>query len=160
LLSPNVLAVAIFRFSIWFNRKGWRLPSVLLYYFNSIVFGFDASPMSSIGAGLVMAHLCGCALHAKIGRNCTLYGRAAIGGKGRGGGSGWFGGPILGDRVTVGFGGAAIGDFTVGDDATIGAGSWCFQAVEPKAIMAGVPAKLLRLKTDEDIREEARYYHD
>ena len=153
-MSINVIAVAIFRLSIYFCAKGLWLPSMFCYYVNIIAFGIDGSPYSEIGPGLVVVHLVGNVLHAKIGRNCTLFGRNGIGGKGKGNTGGWRGGPVVGDHVTLGFGACIITDQPIGDHAMIGAGSWCFKGVPERAIVGGLPAELLRFKTGEEVQAE------
>jgi serine O-acetyltransferase len=153
--SINVVAVAIFRFSIYFCANGWRTPAMLCYYLNIMLFGFDGSPYSEVGPGLVVVHLNGNVFHAKVGRNATLFGRNGIGGKGRGDTGGWRGGPVIGDHVTLGFGACILTDGDIGDHATVGAGSWCFKSVTARAIVAGMPARLVRMKTAEEVALEA-----
>ncbi|MBI3549160.1 MAG: hypothetical protein HY078_08990 [Elusimicrobia bacterium] len=153
-LTINLIAVAILRFSILLQRSGLKLFAMPLYYLNIILFSFDASPYCSIGPGFVVAHLPGCTLHAKFGRNCTLFGRNGVGGRGQGDTGGWLGGPILGDWVTVGYGGSIVTDAYIGDHAMIGAGSWCFGPVKPNTIVFGMPAKPLRVKTERELEKE------
>ena len=150
-LSINVIAVAIFRFSIYFCANGLWLPGMFCYYFNVVVFGFDGSPYSEIGPGFVVVHLNGNVIHAKFGRNCTLFGRNGVGGMGKGDTGGWRGGPVIGDNVTLGFGSSIVTDQPIGDFVMVGAGSWCFKGAGPRSIMIGMPAKLLRTKTDEEV---------
>lgn len=154
--SINVIAVAIWRFSMFFKQRGWKTPAFLLYYLNILLFGFDGSPLCSIGPGVVVAHLVGCVIHAKVGKNCTFYGRNGLGGIGRGDAGGWYGGPILGDNVIVGFGAAVVSHEAIGDNVTISAGSWCYKGIPSNSIVFGVPARILRAKTEEELREEAR----
>jgi serine O-acetyltransferase len=145
-LSINVMAVIIWRLSMYAIRKRLYPVAMLLYYLNIVLFSFDATPYSLVGPGLVVAHLSGCVLHGKIGKNCTLYGRNVLGGLGEASRAGWLGGPVLADNVTMGIGSSVLGPVSVGSDSTVGAGAWCFKDVEPSSIVVGMPAKLLRYK--------------
>jgi serine O-acetyltransferase len=143
-LSLNVIAVSIWRFSIWFMGKRLFLPAMALYYLNLILFGLDATPYSLVGPGFVVAHMSGCVFHGKFGKNCTVYGRAGVGGMGRGDTGGWRGGPVLGDDVTVGFGALLLTDEAVGDGAILGPGSVCFKGVPAGAMVLSPTAKIIR----------------
>lgn len=155
IFSVNGLALALWRISIWLTQKrwmGWRILAKIIYFLNIMLFSFDASPFSTIGPGLVVAHLVGCTIHAKIGANCHLYGRNALGGLGYRSAKGWFGGPVLEDGVTIGFGASVLGPVTIGVDATIGAGAWCFKDIPAQTIAIGMPAAIHRKKTDDELR--------
>ena len=52
----------------------------------------------------------------------------------------------VGNRVWFGVNSTIVQVLTVGDDAMIGAGAVILKNVEPKAVMVGNPAKLLRFK--------------
>lgn len=56
--------------------------------------------------------------------------------------------PTIGDRVQIGAQVSILGKVTVGDDAIIGAHSLVLHDVPPGAIVAGVPARVLRLRDD------------
>lgn len=51
---------------------------------------------------------------------------------------------VLGDRVVVGCRAIILKGVSVGDDAVIGAGSLIIKDVPPRAVVAGVPARVLR----------------
>lgn len=158
LFSINVIALAFWRLSMWLAQKhfpGAYWGAKLFQFMNIILFAFDASPTSSVGPGLVVAHLVGCTIHAKIGANCTLYGRNGLGGLGKRSIKGWLGGPVLEDGATVGFGASVLGGVVIGKNATIGAGAWCFEDVPENGIAIGMPAKLHRIKTNEEIARGA-----
>jgi serine acetyltransferase len=99
------------------------------------------------GAGLRIEH--GQALvvngGAIIGKNCSLKHSTTIGSKllpddtmSRS--------PILGDGVDVGAQVCIIGPITIGDNVTIGVGAIVITDVPPICIVAGNPAKILRMK--------------
>lgn len=92
---------------------------------------------------------------AKIGRDCLIGTNVTIGGGG--GGSremlpefdavrGIV--PVIGDRVYISTGAKVIGSIVVGDDAIIGANAVVISDVPAGAVVGGVPAKILRMRTD------------
>jgi len=59
---------------------------------------------------------------------------------------------VIGDDVWIGFGAKVLGEVSIGSGAVIGAGSLVIRDVEPYAVVAGVPAKTLRYRFDEETR--------
>lgn len=55
--------------------------------------------------------------------------------------------PIIGNRVDIGCGACILGRVKVGDDAVIGANAVVVRDVPANAIVGGVPAKLIRVKS-------------
>lgn len=56
--------------------------------------------------------------------------------------------PVIGNRVEVGVGAVILGRIHVGDDAIVGANAVVVKDVPAGAIVGGVPARLLRMRTD------------
>ena len=54
--------------------------------------------------------------------------------------------PIIGDNVFIGAGAKILGDITIGDNCVIGANSVVVKSVPSNSIVAGVPAKVLRVR--------------
>ena len=52
--------------------------------------------------------------------------------------------PHVGDRVSIGSGAVILGGLSIGDDALIGAGAVVTRDVEAGAVVAGVPARVMR----------------
>lgn len=59
--------------------------------------------------------------------------------------------PVIGDRVYIGTGAKVLGNIVIGDDVIIGANAVVIGDVPSKSVVGGVPAKLLRMRTDEEI---------
>lgn len=102
-----------------------------------------------IGSGMKIHH--GHALviqdSATIGNNCTLRQSTTIGNKKLADGT-YSRAPRLGDGVEVGCSCTLIGPIFVGDHAVIGAGSVVTKDVPAHAVVAGNPARILRIRTD------------
>lgn len=57
---------------------------------------------------------------------------------------------VIGNDVWIGYGAVILGGITIGDGAIIGAGAVVTKNVEPYAIVAGNPAKVLRKRFDDN----------
>lgn len=88
------------------------------------------------GLGVVIHRLC------KIGRNCTIGQQVTLGG----GNNRYPGVPTLGDNVYIGKGAAIIGGIHVGNNVTIGINAVVTKPIPDNAVVAGVPAKILRFR--------------
>jgi acetyltransferase-like isoleucine patch superfamily enzyme len=60
---------------------------------------------------------------------------------------------VIGNDVWIGEGATVLAGLTVGDGAVVGARAVVTKSVPPYAIVAGNPARILRYRFDEDIRE-------
>lgn len=56
--------------------------------------------------------------------------------------------PLIGNNVHINKGAIVFGGITVGDNAEIGANAVVNKPVPANAIVAGVPAKILRIKDE------------
>ncbi|MBT1161021.1 MULTISPECIES: serine O-acetyltransferase [Bifidobacterium] len=54
--------------------------------------------------------------------------------------------PIIGNDVFIGAGAIILGGITIGDGCVIGAGAVVTRSFPPNSVIAGVPAKLLKIK--------------
>lgn len=118
------------------RRKYWALQ----HRFWSVITQAEVHLTQQIGGGLLMPHPNGIVLHpaARIGPNCLIFQQVTLGST-RGGG----GVPELGGHVDVGAGAKILGSVTVGDHAAIAANAVVLQDVPPRAIVAGVPARIV-----------------
>jgi serine O-acetyltransferase len=116
-----------------------RKLAVLRHRFWSAVTGADIPLTSQIEGGLLIPHPNGIVIHpqARIGPNCLLFQQVTIGASGGGV-------PTLGGHVDVGAGAKIVGGVTIGDHAVIGANAVVVRDVPAGAVVAGIPARIIR----------------
>lgn len=67
--------------------------------------------------------------------------------------------PVIGNYVRIAKGSIVFGGITIGNNVTIGANAVVNKPVPDNAVVAGVPAKIIRIKTAEEVRLEIEKYH-
>ncbi len=114
-----------------------------LHFHNvSVKYGIDIpSHIHQIGSGFMIDHFSCIVIHtdAIIGSNVTIRQGSVIGTNGRGV-------PVIEDGVDIGAGAAVIGPITVGKNAVIGANAVVTHDVPANAVVAGNPAKIIRIQ--------------
>jgi serine O-acetyltransferase len=104
--------------------------------------GIWIAPQATIGPGLYVGHFGGVIVSgdAVLGSNVNLSQGVTIGVAGRGERRGT---PVLGDRVYVAPGAKLIGPITVGNDVAVGANAVVTRDVADRAVVDGVPARVI-----------------
>lgn len=122
-------------------------PFIVFYKFvTDIVLGCEIPVSTKIGSGLIIHHGRCLVLNKSvvIGNNVTIKHNTTIGNK-----EDMFGvdmgSPCIGDNVSIGPNTVIIGPIKIGDNAIIGAGSVVVKDVDANTIVAGNPAKLIRI---------------
>lgn len=125
------------------GRRGWaaaarRKALVLRHRWWSVVAGADIPLVTRIGGGLVLPHPNGVVIHPDvvIGPNCLFFQQVTLGANARGV-------PLIGGHVDIGAGAKVIGPVRVGEHAAIGANAVVTADVPPRAVVAGIPARVI-----------------
>lgn len=126
------------------NAKGSRFHAYMGYFYErkknrlGRQLGIEIGP-NCFGKGLSIWHYGSIVINPDVraGEYCTLRGANCIGNNGAVNRN-----PVLGDRVSLGYGAVIIGDVSVADDTTIGANAVVNKTIsESGCVYAGVPAK-------------------
>lgn len=124
---------------IFYHRIG-PLLNMLIGWYRKGAPTFMIPPSLKIGGGLYAPHAFSTILNASsIGEHFTVLQCTTIGKKQNKR-------PVIGDHVSLGANAVVIGDITLGDYTTVGAGSVVTKSTYPHSIVAGVPAKVIRMK--------------
>lgn len=100
---------------------------------------------TKIGGGLYIQHGFSTVISAKqLGENCRVFQQVTIGYKGADA-------PVLEDNVSVACGAIVLGDVTMHKNSIAAAGAVVLKDVEENAIVGGVPAKVIRYKTEDEV---------
>jgi serine O-acetyltransferase len=133
------IAHKFYRYKIPLIPKLIKLVIFLLYN-SSIPY------QAKIGKGSRFAYGgIGVVIHKRvvIGRNCNIGSNTTIGGK-----SGHYNVPVIGDNVFIATGSRVLGPIEIGNNVIIGANSVVVKNIESNTVVAGVPAKVLKMNTD------------
>lgn len=143
-----------FRYMFYLRKVAYygarkRGLGLLPYLYNRLLlnhyrfrYGFEISPVTSIGPGLYLGHFGGVVISplAVIGSNCNIAQGVTIGAASRGARKG---APTIGDRVWVGANAVIVGRVTVGDDVLIGPGAYVNFDVPAMSIVIGNPGQVV-----------------
>lgn len=118
------------------------------------ILGVELPWNTQVGANLKLLHGVGLVVNCqtKIGTKCTLRHSTTIGNKKLPDGS-YSDCPQIGNNVDIGSNVVIIGSVTIGDNAVIGAGSVVVKDVPPSAVVAGNPAKVIRIHNISNLLE-------
>lgn len=135
-------ATRLYRIGNFFYRKGVPIVPV---FFDLLIRVFCRCAIfcsSKFGNATVFAYGgIGVVIHkrAVLGAKCLVGQNVTIGGR-----SGFFDVPVIGDNVYIGAGACVLGPVRIGNNVTIGANSVVLADVPDNAVVAGVPARVLK----------------
>lgn len=148
LAYPGLHAIWSHRIASKLLRMGIPVLPRLVSHLGRFLTGIEIHPGAKIGRGFFIDHGMGVVIGetAEIGDNVTLYQGVTLGiyhlddvrslrGTKRH--------PTLKDGVTVAVGAQILGAITVGEGATVAAGSVVFRDVPPYTTVVGVPARVI-----------------
>ena len=124
----------------------WKIPLlpkfikllIFLIYNSSIPYEAKLGKGTRFGYGGI-----GVVIHKRtiMGKNCMVGSNVTIGGR-----SGYYQVPIIGDNVYIATGAKVLGPITIGNNVIIGANAVVIDNVPDNAVVAGVPARIIRIQ--------------
>lgn len=138
-------AICFYRISRWCYIHHIPLIPKLTTLFIFLIYNSKIPYQAEIGEGTILGYGgIGVVIHskAKIGKNCVIGQQVTVGG----GNSKYPGLPEIGDNVRIHKGAIVFGGIKIGDNVEIGANAVVNKPIPDNAIVAGVPAKILRIK--------------
>ena len=153
LTYPGVKAIFFHRIANFFSKAGFALIARIISQFSRFLTGIEIHPAANIGKNLFIDHGMGVVIGetSEIEDNVTLYHSVTLGGISPSINSGEQRGvkrhPTLKNNVVVGSGAQVLGPIIIGEFAKIGANAVVTRDVPEHAIMVGVPAKNIKIKT-------------
>ena len=150
LLTDGTLAMIIYRGMQWARRYRLVPLELLLNRLNSICCNCIIGRGAEFGPGFVLIHATGVVINGRVrgGENVLIEHQVTIGAERRQN-------PTIGSDVFIGAGAKVIGEINVGDHSRIGANAVVLDDVPAFATVAGIPARVVRYRNNNDLKEVA-----
>ena len=140
-------AISVYRISRWCYLHKIPVIPKLITLIIFLIYNSKVPYKAYIGKGTYLGYGgIGVVIHssAKIGNNCVIAQQVTIGG----GNSKYPGIPTIGNNVHINKGSIVFGGITIGNNVDIGANAVVNKPVPDNAVVAGIPAKILRIKPE------------
>ena len=157
---PSLQVSLVYRYG-HFVRKLWPpfnwfllVPYLILTMLMRIFYNCSLPSKAEIGPGIILLHTGAIYIHpaTKIGANCIIGAQVVIG-QSRMTDTRV---PKIGDNVFIGAGAKLIGPITVGNNTIIGANAVVLKDTPKNAVMAGVPAKMVKVNKPKPNGEQGK----
>ncbi|WP_444938229.1 serine O-acetyltransferase [Microbulbifer sp. JMSA002] len=135
-------ALQVHRVAHWLWRQQRRSLAMFLQHRVSVVFSVDIHPAAKVGEGILLDHATGIVIGetAVVEDNVSIMQSVTLGGTGKESGDRH---PKIRCGVLIGAGSKVLGNIEVGECAQVASGSVVLKPVPAKALVAGVPAKVV-----------------
>jgi serine O-acetyltransferase len=144
--SSSIRAIVYYRLSKYYYQKGNTLLAI--FFKNKLIhnYGTHISLKAEIGENLSLRHVNGVVIGdgVQIGGNVIIYQQVTIGGKNIGDAAN-DNYPIIEDNVTLFAGSKILGSVKIGKNSIVGANSVVINDVPENCVVAGVPAKVIKV---------------
>lgn len=148
LTNRGLHAVFIYRIAHSLHRRNIPVLPLVFARFSQLFFAVDISPSAELGPGIVITHGFGLVIggKVKIEGPCYLYHGVTLGARGVRwiDGSREEGHPTVESGVLFGAGAKVLGPIRIGKGSIVGANAVVIEDVPPHAVVAGVPARVVR----------------
>lgn len=135
-------AYYLYKIARWFYLHHIPLIPKIITLLIFLVYNSKIPYTSEIGKGTKFGYGgIGIVLHARtvVGKNCMIGPNVTIGGR-----SGHYEVPVIGNNVEISTGSKVLGPIHIGNNAVIGANAVVIKDVPENAIVAGVPARIIK----------------
>ncbi len=142
-------AICFYRVARWLYLHHVPVLPKLITLLIFLIYNSKVPYQAVIGKGTKLGYGgVGVIIHSKaiIGSYCSIGQQVTIGG----GNSHYPGLPVIGNHVRISKGAIVFGGITIGNNVTIGANAVVNKPVPDNAVVAGVPARILRIKHGND----------
>lgn len=140
-------AIFFYRISRWLYLHHIPFLPKLITLIIFLIYNSKVPYKAHIGKGTKLGYGgIGVVIHSDsvIGANCMIAQHVTIGG----GNSRYSGVPQIGNNVHISHGAIVFGGITIGNNVDIGANAVVNRPIPDNAVVAGVPAKILRIKDE------------
>jgi len=143
-LLKSLLVPDAFNAQLWIRfyslMEAWHIPTFFIHRYLLHIQGLEYASKCVVGGGLYLPHPRGVlfADGTVIGKNVSIYGNVRFLGK-------FSASPHVGHDVFIGDGAILIGGVIIGEGSTIGAGSVVTKDVAAGVVVAGNPARVIKV---------------
>ena len=141
-------AVMLYRIGNFLYRHNIKFLPEIIKAIQLRIFACEISPYAKIGKGFRIFHSSGIVIghNCQIGDNCTILQNVTMGQNGKVKNERSM--PKIGNNVSVYAGACLLGPIEIGNNVDIGANAVVTKDFGSNLVIAGVPAKILKTKTE------------